>query len=149
MLLNWLGDNWFTLLQSVGIVGGLVYTGSALRGDAKARQVENLFTLTKQHREIWSMLTDRPELSRIMEPAVDLTATPVTRDEELFVTFLVFHLGNAYRATQAGLFVGPERLKVDISSFFSLPIPRTVWKKIAALQDRDFARFVDAGGELR
>jgi hypothetical protein len=132
----------------VGIVGGLVYTGSALRRDAKARQVENLFALTKQHREIWSMLADRPELSRIMEVTVDLTATPVTRDEELFVTFLIFHLSNAYRAAQAGLFIGPEKLREDIRRFLPLPIPRTIWEKSIPLQDKDFVHFVESGGSL-
>jgi len=146
--LPWLADNWFTLLQSVGIVWSLVYTGNALRSDTKARQVQNQFALTKQHREIWSMLFDRPELSRIMSPEIDLKTAPVTREEEMFVGFLVFHLSDFFRATQAGLFIGPERLKEDIRGFFSKPIPRAVWEKIAPLQDKDFVRFVESGGEL-
>jgi hypothetical protein len=146
-LLNWLADNWFVLLQGVGIVGGLIYTGSALRSDAKARQVQNLFALTKQHREIWSMLFERPELSRVLESALDLATAPITREEELFVSFLIFHLNNSYRATQAGLFIGPERLREDIRGFFSLPIPQAVWKKTVPLQDRDFALFVESCGQ--
>ncbi len=141
---NWIGDNWFALLQSVGIVGGLIYTGRVVHTDAKVRRLENLFALTKQHREIWSMLYDRPGLSRVLDPKADLATAPLTMEEELFVRFLIFHLDNSYRAADGGVFGSPEGLGDDLRQFFSLPIPQAVWAKAAKLQDRDFVRFVES-----
>jgi hypothetical protein len=143
-LLNWLWDNWFALLQSVGIVGGLIYTGRVVHTDAKVRRVQNLFSLTRQHREIWSMLFEHPGLGRVLEPKLDLSKEPITREEKLFVTFLIFHLSNSYRANLAGFFVSPESLSKDIHAFFSLPIPAAIWKRTKALQDQDFVSFVES-----
>lgn len=143
MLLNWAQNNWFVLLQSLGIVGGLAFTGTALRADASARRVQNLFALTRQHREIWSMLYDRPKLRRVLDPVVDLGKAPVTPDEELFIRFLIIHLSNSHLAMEVGTFSSPEGLKDDIASFFSLPIPRAVWEKARSLQDRGFVHYVE------
>ena len=142
-LLNWLWDNWFALLQSAGIVGGLVYTGRVIHTDAKVRRVQNLFSLTRQHRELWSMLFEHPGLGRVLEPKLDLSKKPITREEKLFVTFLIFHLSNSYQASLAGFFVGPEGLRNDVRGFFSLPIPNVVWKETKSMQDRDFVSFVE------
>ena len=143
-LLNWIDANWFVLLQSVGIVGSLIFTGSALRADAEARRVHNLFSLTKQHREIWSMLYEHPRLSRVLEREVDLDATPIAPEEEIFVRFIILHLSTVYRSSRANLFIGPEGLNKDIRGFFSLPIPNAVWRMSRGVQDRDFTAFVDA-----
>ena len=142
--LDWIAQNWFDLLQSVGIAGSLLFTGFSLRIDTRVRRVQNLLTLTRQHREIWVMLYSRPELSRILEKAPDLQTHPISGDEELFVKFLIFHLSNTHRAMVAGFFIGPERLRDDIHGFFSLPIPRAVWDRIRPLQDSDFVEFVES-----
>lgn len=144
VLPNWIGDNWFALLQSIGIVGGLIYTGRVVHTDAKVRRLENRFALTKQHREIWSMLYDRPGLSRVLDPKADLATAPLTMEEELFVRFLIFHLDNSYHAAREGFFGTPEGLGDDLRQFFALPVPRGVWTKAAKLQDRDFVRFVES-----
>ena len=142
-LLNWTGEHWFDLLQTAGIVGGLLFTGIAFRTDTKARRLESLFTITKSHREIWSEIYERPELNRIQDSKADLSAKPVTNEERLFVNFLILHLNNSYQAIRDGLYHRPEGLSDDIRGFFSLPIPRAVWDKSRALQNRDFTKFVD------
>lgn len=60
----WLSLHWFTLLQSIGIVGGLLFTGVSLRIDTKVRRVSTLITITQQHRDIWTQLYRRPEMAR-------------------------------------------------------------------------------------
>jgi hypothetical protein len=45
---NWLRDHWFVLLQSAGIIGGLLFTGISLRIDARVRRVGNLLAITAQ-----------------------------------------------------------------------------------------------------
>ena len=80
-LVTLLQDNWFTLLQSLGIMGGLFFTGFSLRIDAKVRRVGNLFEVTKQHREIWIMIYSRPELKRVIESKPNLDMKPITDEE--------------------------------------------------------------------
>ena len=138
-----LQDNWFTLLQSLGIIGGLFFTGFSLRIDAKVRRVGNLFEVTKQHREIWIMIYSRPELKRVIESKPNLDMRPITDEERLFVTFLMLHLATNFRAAQAGMFMLPEERHSDISNFLSRPIPKAIWEKLKPLQDREFVEFVE------
>jgi hypothetical protein len=143
VFLTWFQDNWFTLLQSVGIIGALFFTGISLRIDAKVRRVTNRFEATKQHREIWTLLYSRDDLKRVMDEKADLQARPVTAEEKLFVNFLILHLESNYRAAKAGMFALPAELKTDISAFFSRPIPRAVWQAVKPLKETDFVQFVE------
>lgn len=141
--LTWFRDNWFTLLQSLGIIGGLFFTGISLRIDSKVRRVGNLFEVTKQHREIWTSLYSRPELKRVLNSKVDLEKKPITDEEELFVNLLILHLASNYRAGKAGMFTLRAELNTDIVDFFSLPIPREIWARMKRFQDKDFVQFVE------
>src|ERR1044071_448910 len=96
--LIWLANNWFTILQSLGIIGSLLYTGVSLRISAKARRVSNLLEITKNHREIWTALYNDSDLHRILDPSADLKKQPITRKEQLLVKFLVLHFASAFRA---------------------------------------------------
>jgi hypothetical protein len=137
-LLNFVAAHWFDTLQTVAIVSGLLYTGSSFRTDIKAKRLQSLFTLTKHHREIWSELYSRPELSRILDPKADIVSKPITNVERLFVNFIILHLNNAYQAGRLGLYKSPDGLKSDITSFFTLPLPNAVWEKTTDFQDRQF-----------
>ena len=143
VFLQWLSQNWFTLLQSAGIIGSLLFTGITLRDDLRSRRIENLIAITEGHREIWAYLYSRPELSRVLDTTVDLRRVPVTDEEELFVNLLILHLSSAYQAMKSGMFVKPEGLRRDIESFFALPIPRLVWSKAKIFQDEEFVSFME------
>lgn len=142
--ITWLTDQWFVLLQSVGIIASLLLTALALRDDVKARRVSNLLYMTQHHREIWSLLYTKPELSRILDSSVDLQYAPVTKEEELFISLLILHLNSSFQAMKVAVLVEPEGLKRDISIFFSLPIPKAVWEPTKKFQDADFVQFVEA-----
>ena len=73
---SWIIENSFALIQTIGIVGSLLFTGWSLKIDANVRQVQNLITITAHHRDIWSEIYKRPELSRIIDPKADLDKTP-------------------------------------------------------------------------
>jgi len=45
----------------------------------------DLLELTKQHREIWSTLYQRPEFGRILDAHASLDNRAATPEEELFV----------------------------------------------------------------
>lgn len=146
--LSWAQDNWFTLLQSAGIVGSLLFTAISLRIDSQVRRVANLFEATKQHREIWTTLYSRPDLKRVVDASADLKTYPISKEEELFVNLLILHIATNYRAAQAGMFMLPAEIKADIATFFALPIPRAVWETAKKFQERPFVVFVEHAAKI-
>ena len=136
--LRWLAENWFTLLNAVGVVGGLCFTGYSLHSEAKTRRVANLLTLTQSHRDVWKEMFHEPELKRILDPNADLNHRPVTREEEIFVTLVIQHLSIVLHAMRNDLTIPPEGLRRDVWQFFSLPIPGEVWEKLSILQNDAF-----------
>jgi hypothetical protein len=140
---NWLAANWFDLLQTLGIVGGLLFTAYAIRKDEKGRKIGNLIAINQQHHEIWKALYGRPELARVLKKEANVNSTPISDAERLFVNSLILQLSTVYRAMKEGMFVPLEGLKEDIKGFFTLPIPKNIWEKIKPLQDKDFAAFVE------
>ncbi|HXR46673.1 MAG TPA: hypothetical protein VN784_04465 [Candidatus Limnocylindrales bacterium] len=140
---EWIEYNWLALIQTGALAGGLLFTGMAVLLDARARRVGNLIQLTQQHRDLWERMYLQSELARILNPTADPTQSPVTAEEEIFVTFLILHLSNTYYAIRAGFFQKLYGLRKDIERFFSLPIPRAVWEKVKDLQDESFVRFVE------
>jgi len=141
---QWFRENWFLLLQGVGIVGGLIFAGVSLQVDARVRRIQNLLTLTEHHRDIWTRLYDQPDLFRLLRTHPKASAEPPTAEEELFVTLVILHLNTVYQAMKRGMFIEPEGLRRDLHTFFTRPIPQAIWHKLKALQDEDFVRFVEA-----
>lgn len=142
--LSWITEHWFDLLQTVGIVGGLVFTAYTTHKDEKARRIGNLIAIAGQNQEIWKAVYDRPKLSRVLERDVNLRKQSISDEEGLFVKMLILHLDTVYRAMRAGMFVNLEGLRKDIKEFFSWPIPKAIWEKIKPFQNEDFVRFVEA-----
>lgn len=142
-LLDWIFTHWVGILQNIGIIGGLAFTGLSIRIDARVRRVQNLLHITEQHRDIWKHLQAQPEITRILDETADLAARPLTQKEIQFVNFLILHLNGVYRATKAGVFSEPEGMRADIRAFFTLPIPRAAWSKLRASHDRRFVQFVE------
>jgi hypothetical protein len=139
---TWLNDNWFNLLQGLGIFGGLIFTAVSLRQDAKSRRVANLMAITQNHREIWSEIYQRPGLARVIDPSSSAEREPLSREEDLFIRFLILHLNSVYHALKEGLLIDLAGLRKDVRWFFSLPLPMAVWAKLQPVQDPDFVRFV-------
>lgn len=117
-----------------------VYT---IHEDREERRVSNLFSLTKNHREIWSLLIDRPELARVLDRQVDIETRPIEETERRFVLFLILHLATSFEAQKRGMFVEADGIRRDVKNFFTLPIPRTIWREFRAFQQPDFVWFVD------
>jgi hypothetical protein len=143
-ILPWIGEHWFDLLQTVGIIGGLLFTALTARKDERARQVSNSIAITEQHRQIWKELYAYPELSRVMLKDRNVAQEPASQREELFVKTLIVHLSTAYRAMKYDEFVQLEGLEKDVKAFFALPIPKMMWSKIKPFYDRDFVAYIEA-----
>jgi hypothetical protein len=90
-ILLWFRDNWFPFLQTVGIIGGLVFTAVSIRQATKARKVSDLLALTEQHRQLWNGVYTRPGLERIYAERADLLANPITVPEERFLNEVIVH----------------------------------------------------------
>ena len=140
---DWLRDNFAGLLNTAGIVGGLLFTAFSFRDARRERELSNLIALTAAHREIWSELREEPSLARVIDQTADLVHAPATKEEEIFVTALILHLYCVYRATKLGMYPHLEGLRRDVRELYSLPIPSQVWERMKLLQDRDFVRFVE------
>jgi hypothetical protein len=131
------------MLLTSGIVAALVFCGLGFVLDVRAHRATNLIRLSERHRDLWEGIYTRPQLARILDPVVDLGKAPVSAEEELFMIFVILHLSDSYYALRAGFFPKPEGLRRDIRRFFGLPIPRAVWQKVRAMQDRPFVKFVE------
>jgi len=142
--MSWLAQHGFTLLQSAGIIGSLIFTGLQLNLDARSRRVENRLDITRQHREIWRNFSSDPTLSRVLIEHADLDTTPITQHERVFVTSIILHLNAAFTAYREGMAPIPEGLSADVQEFFSKPIPSSVWNESKQMRDAEFRRFVDS-----
>lgn len=144
---EWLAQNWFNALSSIGIMGSFWVGILALRSAARAAQVSNLLAVTASYREIWKDYHARPGLARVLDAAADVPSRPVTPEEDLFVRQVIFQLATFFYASRGGLLIDQAGARRDVRDFFSLPVPRAVWEKSKPLQNRDFAAFVDSSLE--
>jgi hypothetical protein len=140
----WIADNWVTLLNAVGVVGGLFFTATAVRLATKTQRIANLLALTSNHRAVWREFINNPKLARVLDPSANLTKKPVSPGEEEFVNMVVLHTSSVYESLKDELMIRQEGLNRDVRSFFSLPIPRAVWEKTKVLQNDDFVEFVES-----
>ncbi|MCI0534444.1 MAG: hypothetical protein L0Z50_04385 [Verrucomicrobiales bacterium] len=142
--LAWLDQNWFTLLQSAGIIGSLWLTGATVRRDARARRVSNILALSEQHRDLWGEVHRRPELSRILSKEVDLIAQPISTSEEEFLNLVIVHFRTGWLLAMEESINRLDAIRSDVLSFFSLPLPRCVWEQTKHARDKDFVDFIDS-----
>jgi hypothetical protein len=139
---QWLAENWFDVVSTVGIIGSLWIAIITLRSDAKAKRTSNLIALTANYIEIRKEHAHNPKLVRVDDPAADVTKQPVTPAEESFVSLVINHTSSAYETLKDDLLVEQAGQRLDVKSFFSLPVPNAVWTKVKTLQNQDFAAFI-------
>lgn len=146
-VLAWIEENWFSLAQSAGIIGGICFAAVGLHRDARARRISALLSQAEQHRELWAEAHRRPELGRVVQPVVDLVAAPLSVAEREFVNVAMVHFHTSWLLSRGGSLLTPDVLTSDARWFFDLPVPRAVWEETKHLRDARFVRFVE--GALR
>ncbi len=139
---GWLEANWFDIVQTVSIVLGLLFTGISLRRDTRSRQLESLLALKEEHRELWSLIHDNPQLSRIFQPEVDLIASPMTDAEEIFLRQMIVHFAVSWELHREGTPFDLGAFRRDAAKIFSLPLPKLAWERALDAQDSKFAEFI-------
>jgi hypothetical protein len=140
---SWVESNWFSLIQTVGIMGSLWLTAAAAIREAKAREIENLLTIAQNHRELWSGVYLRHELDRIFQTDVDMETIPVTVAEKEFLNLVMVHFQMGWRIAKAGGITTLTELAADVRGFFALPLPRAVWEKTKEFRNPKFVSFVE------
>ena len=131
------------LLGTLALSASVIFAAIEITHLVKSQRVGNHIAINREHREIWSQYLTTPTVARVLDPNADVNTTPISREETLFVTFLILHLNTAFQAAKAHMFVAPEGLRQDIKHFFSHPVPGAVWKKARQFQDVDFVQFVE------
>lgn len=144
IVVSWLQENWFSTLQTLGIVGGLSFNAYGLFMNSRIRKVDTLINITQQHRAIWLKFIDSPNLKRILQAKVDLKKTPVTDDEMMFVNLAILHLTTVLIAVEKGIFGKPSGFDEDIQDFFALPIPKAVWLRTKEFRDQHITDYVQS-----
>ena len=137
-------ENWFPVLQGVGIIGGLLFTALSIRRDTKARRSTDLLALAQQHRDLWSETYKNPELGRILAPTVDLMARKISIAEKEFLNVVFVHFYTGWLLAKQGelALIPMEAVEADIRGFFVLPIPQKVWNETRSNRDPKFVEFV-------
>lgn len=140
---QWFTEHGFDLVQSVCVVGSLLFAAYTFHKSEKALRISNLIAIKQEYRDVWQALYDRPELARILEKQVNLDKNPISTREWLLVKMLILHLDTVHRAKKVGTFVTLEGLQKDMREFFALPIPKAVWEEMKPFQDNEFKVFVE------
>ncbi len=139
----WLDQDWFNLVQTVGIVASSLLATVTLRRETRARRLGDYLTVIQQHRELWSEAHRRPDLARIFQPEIDLIAAPVTVAEEEYLNLVIDHFHTGWLLVNDGVVLKAEVLAADARAFFSLPLPRRVWDTTRPQRDPLFVRFIE------
>ena len=144
MEVGWWGSHWHEVLEAVGIVGGLLFTGVTLRHDLQARKIAEYLTQATEHRRLWSHLHRRPGLSCVLEPNRDLNQEPLRPGERRFLELVVTHFHTGWLIAQSGHSLVPMAvLATDAGYFFALPAPAAVWSEVRPMHQPEFVAFVD------
>ena len=143
MFISWASEHWFTLLQTVGIVGALSFNAYSMLLNARNRKVDTLINITQQHRAIWLKFLDSPTLKRVNKANVDLKKHPITEEEFIFVNLIILHLTTVLVAVKKRILTKPAGLDTDIGDLFALPIPHAVWNDAKAFRDPDMICYVE------
>jgi hypothetical protein len=139
---EWLATNWFAFIQTAGVVGGLLYSATALRMDTRVRRTEVILSLTEAHRDIWERLVEQPDLSRVLDAEANVHAEPPTPAERRFVQLVILHLATVRQAVKERAYEASPGTDQDIREFLALPIPHLVASAMLPFQSPDFQEYL-------
>lgn len=139
----WSIERWREIFELVGTPAALLFTGLALRIDARVRRAQTLLEITKQHRDLWSQFDERPELAGLFARERDMGARPLTDKEARFANFLFLHLRAAHGAHRGRIYAMPEHVAEDWREIFQAPAVVAAWERIKHLHDRRFVALVE------
>ncbi|WP_340151454.1 DUF6082 family protein [uncultured Sneathiella sp.] len=134
---------WFTFLQSAGIIASFLFTAYTVWQNRKDKRVSNYLDLTAHHRDIWKLVFENKELLEVLDTRLANKATSTTFEQRKFLTFLFLHLSCAYELQKISSVIKVEGLRSDIKDFFISPYVRDHWEENKRFYNDDFVSFVD------
>lgn len=143
-MMAFLGEKWFDLLQTFGILSGFLLTYLTLRSDMRGRKVTNLLELTALHRDLWKFYLEQPEIKRIFERQVDPQELNATALERRFLNFWFLHMACYFEVHRSGEIVNLEGARQDMKNSLQYPIVSKFWEENKYLYNSDFVAFIDA-----
>lgn len=141
-LSEYLGSNWFSLVQSIGILTTLLLNLATIRRQMHQTRVANSFLVTQHHREIWTLSIQNPKLSRVYSVNPDLKRKAITEEERTFVNLIFLHMCASLKAVKAGAIYPVDGMTADLVDIMSFPIPALVWREVADYHDKVFVDYV-------
>lgn len=139
----WLSEHWYSLLESIGIIVGLIFTGVTVQRDLEARRVAEYLTLATQHRRLWGQLHRRKVLRHLLDADRDIRFHPVTHEETHFLRQIFVHYHTSWLISrEGGLLLPRSVLAADAGNFFHLPVPHHAWEQIKGGFQAEFVSFI-------
>jgi hypothetical protein len=139
---TWLGEHWFSLAQTLGIVASFAIASRSLALDSRSRRAELHFMMTASHREIWEHYVNNPSLASTLDPSRKISGHPPKPAEERFVLLVLLHSATVFHAVELHALRQWPGWKADVKAFFSLPVPRAVAERFLEFQEPGFRRFL-------
>jgi len=133
----------YQVLQLTLVTVGLGFTVVQLWRAARAARVNNLLQLTKNHRELWTMLLENPDLRAVLHSTRTVNAiSDLTADERLVINFFLLHMAAAYELERARLITRNTATATDIAEMLSLPAFHFSWQQYMRYHPPRFRRYV-------
>jgi len=140
--------DWFTLVQSVGIIFSILISALAFSRETRTKKVSNYLQLVQFHRDIWKLTLEYPQLNRVRKHNVDLLKEPPTSEERQFLSFIFLHITCTFELQNSNSLSKIERLEYDVNQLLSYPIVRHFWEENKRFYNEAFVRFVDGAARI-
>jgi hypothetical protein len=139
-VLSWVSVNWFALLQTIGIVGGLLLVMVQIRASTRQREMESLVEICGTNRELIGLAFSHPQLFAVLQDAKK--TDHVWEQYYLQLWLNQFALTHCYlkQAVLKGEF--KENLSRDVADFMSMENMRRHWQRCGKLYPASFQKFV-------
>ncbi len=136
----------FQVAQLSLIAFGLAFTAVQLRRTARAARVANLLTLTKNHRELWTMLLSDENLRSIILSGREVESIKdLTFEEQQMINFFLLHMATAFELHRFGLITRNGASATDIAALMNLPMFSAMWEEYQQYHTKSFRRYVNRG----
>lgn len=142
-VVNWFSANWFSVVQTIALLGTLLVTLITLCKNIKQTKVNTYLQITNAHRDLWSNIYPSKKLERVFTKKPDLIKKPITEDEKTFANLVFLHMAVCVRAIKDNVMFNITGVRADLLDILSYPIPQQVYEENKKFYDELFIAFVE------
>lgn len=134
----------FQATQALALIFGIIFTVTQLARTARSAKATNLLAITKNHRELWAMALESPELQELIDPAFSVKAAmDLSAKQRYFVNFVLLHMASTYELTRLHVLTKNSEIDRDVGALISLPAFTIMWKDLRPYHPCRFQKYVD------